>query len=123
MSETDARLYWRSNGGSTEPQVVLKQPTALAAVHASDAWVLITDGAISSGQVNSLSELAVAESVMQLPVVLLIVGRQYTLSPEATNISVAIPFFAGANDALLLLKTSRTGAYTWFLQKEPLRQR
>ena len=109
VSETDTRPYWRSNGGSTEPQVVLKQPTALAAIRASDAWVLVTDGAISSGQVNSLTELATAESVMQVPVVLLIVGRQYTLSPETTNISVAIPFFAGANDALLLFEDMEDG--------------
>ena len=96
-------------GVLTEPQVVLKQPTALAAIRASDAWVLVTDGNISSDQVNSLTELATAESVMQVPVVLLIVGRQYTLSPETTNISVAIPFFAGAKDALLLFEDVEDG--------------
>lgn len=89
--------------------MVLKQPTALAAIRASDAWVLITDGAIPSREVNSLTELATAESVMQVPVVLLIVGRQHTLSPETTNISVAIPFFAGANDALLLVEDIEDG--------------
>ena len=89
--------------------MVLKQPTALAAIRASDAWVLVTDGKISSDQVNSLTELTIAESVMQVPVVLLIVGRQSTLSPETTNISVAIPFFAGAKDALLLFEDVEDG--------------
>ena len=46
---------------------------------------------------------------MHIPVILLVVGRQYTLSPETTNISLAIPFYAGATDALLLFKDDKNG--------------
>lgn len=108
MSEIDSQSYWKENGG-TEPQVILRQPSALEQIRASDTWVLITDGEVSNGQVQSLTNLANVERVMQVPVVLLVVGRQYTKSPETTNISVAIPFYAGATDAILLFKDVEDG--------------
>ena len=89
--------------------MILRQPSALREIRASDTWGLITDGNIFNEEVQSLTRLANAERVMQVPVVLLIVDRQHTKSPETTNISVAIPFYAGATDAMLLFKDVADG--------------
>lgn len=96
------------NGG-TKPDEILKHAMALREIRASDAWIMTTDGEISNTQVNALTTLANSEHVMQIPIVLLIAGNRYTHSPETTNISVAIPFYAGATDAMLLYKDVADG--------------
>ena len=89
--------------------MILKHAMALREIRASDAWIMTTDGEISNTQVNALTTLANSEHVMQIPIVLLIAGNRYTPSPETTNISVAIPFYAGATDAMLLYKDVSDG--------------
>ena len=106
--EMTNRSYWMGNGG-TQPEVVLRHAMALREIRSSDAWILTTDGEISDYAVRNLTNLANSEHVMQIPIVLLIVGGRYAKSPDSTNISVAIPFYAGVTDAIILFKDLTDG--------------
>ena len=95
--------------GGTAPASIIKHPKALDCVKGADLWMLITDGEIYDGSVNELAMLAEQAQILQIPIVLVIVGRRS--SPNtAENISVGISFFASALDALILYKSVQTEA-------------
>jgi hypothetical protein len=99
---------WTSNHMGTSPAEILKQPAALAAIQKSDVWFLLTDGEIYDHDVHQLAELAHEQEVLSVPIVFLIVGSRGR-SPDTTNISVGISFFAGSQDTLILFKETETG--------------
>ena len=99
--------YFGGSGG-TSPATILQEPAAIDCIQGSDLWVLITDGEITEKSVSELTKLADVVDVIHVPVVLLIVGGRYS-SPSNTNISVGIPFFAAAREALILFKDYSTG--------------
>ena len=101
--------YWSSRAG-TNPEVILQQRSALEQIRSCDLWLLLTDGDIPDRYVNSLTNRASSLFLTDIPVVLVVVvnnGAQ--VSPRATNISIAIPFFAGVNNAVILYKNARSG--------------
>jgi len=108
VSKLLQKSYWSSRGG-TRPEVILEQPSALNHIRSSDIWLLLTDGEISNREVASLTNRASSLSLMNIPIVLVIVSDGTMESPKATNISIAIPFFAGASNAVILFKDARSG--------------
>jgi hypothetical protein len=101
-------IEWRSVHGGTSPADILKKPEALISIQQSDVWFLVTDGEINHGGVPELARLAQQYDVLNVPIVFLIV-RYGGYTPETTNISVGISFFAGAQDTLILSKNASTG--------------
>ncbi|KAL2039975.1 hypothetical protein N7G274_007378 [Stereocaulon virgatum] len=97
--------------GGTAPDAIMRNPRAVDAIQRSDLWVLLTDGEIYDGAVNELTQLAEKVDVIQVPVVLIITGQQFS-SPADTKISVGIPFFTSAQEALILFKDYSTGRLT-----------
>ena len=78
------------------------------AIKDSELWVLLTDGEVCGHSVIELTKRADETDLLQVPVVLIIAGgRQST--PESTNISVGIPFFTSAREALILFKDYSSG--------------
>ena len=69
---------------------------------------LLTDGVVDTSQVNELAKLADTMDFIQVPVVFLISGCLFS-APENTDISVGIPFFASAQEALILFKDYMSG--------------
>ncbi len=94
--------------GGTQPASILRNVQAVDAIRSSDLWILLTDGEIDAYSVAELTRLAEAMDVLQVPVVLVITGQQLP-TPAQTAISVGIPFFASAREALILFKDYVTG--------------
>ena len=94
--------------GGTQPASILRNVQAVDAIRSSDLWILLTDGQIAASSVAELTRLAEAMDVLQVPVVLVITGQQRA-TPAQTAISVGIPFFASAREALILFKDYKTG--------------
>ena len=99
--------YFAGSGG-TSPDTILRQPAAIDSIPESDLWILITDGEIAEQNVTELTRLAEVVEVIHVPAAILIVGGKYS-SPSNTNISVGVPFFAAAREALILFKDYSTG--------------
>lgn len=97
--------------GGTAPDTIMQNPRAVDDIRSSDLWVLLTDGEIYDGAVTELTQLAERMDVIQVPVVLIVTGQQFS-SPADTKISVGIPFFASAQEALILFKDYSTGRLT-----------
>ena len=107
-------VNWSSTHGGTYPAQILKQPEALKRIQKSDVWFLITDGEIHDSSVHELAQLAQQLDVLNVPIVFVIVGnRRHT--PETTNISVGISFFASAQDTLILFKDVKTNKHMYNL--------
>lgn len=87
--------------GGTSPDCILRLPAAVQSIKESDLCVLLTDGDIYDKRVTRLTGLAGETNIFQVPVILLVVGGRYN-HPVHTNVSVGIPFFASAQEALLL---------------------
>ncbi len=104
------KSYWSSRGG-TCPEVILQQSSVLENIRSSDMWLLLTDGQVSDRAVASLTNRASSLSLMDIPIMLVIVSDGTTRSPKATNISIAIPFFAGASNAVILYKDAESGEF------------
>ncbi|KAL1606235.1 hypothetical protein SLS60_003637 [Paraconiothyrium brasiliense] len=102
------KIEWRGRHGGTSPTEILKQPEALTRIRTSEVWFLVTDGEIYDGVVHELANLAEQHNILNVPIIFLIVGRR-GLTPEMTNISVGISFFAGAQDTVILFKDCQTG--------------
>ena len=94
--------------GPTQPASILRNVQAVDAIRSSDLSILLTDGQIDARSVAELTRLAEATDVLQVPVILVITGRQQA-TPAQTAISVGIPFFASAREALILFKDCETG--------------
>lgn len=94
--------------GGTQPASILGNVKAVDAIRSSDLWVLLTDGQIDATSVRELTRLAEVKNVLHVPVVLVITGQQQA-TPAQTAISVGIPFFASAREALILFKDYETG--------------
>ncbi|KAF2703651.1 hypothetical protein K504DRAFT_495456 [Pleomassaria siparia CBS 279.74] len=99
---------WKSKHGGTQPCRILQRADALAAIQRSDVWFLLTDGEVFNNDVHQLAELAHQHGVLNVPLVFLIVGYCGS-SPDSTNISVGISFFATSQDTLILFKETETG--------------
>jgi hypothetical protein len=99
---------WKSDHMGTRPAEILKQTAALNAIQKSDVWFLLTDGEIYDSDVHQLAELAHEHEVLNVPIFFVIVGSRGR-SPDTTNISVGISFFAGSQDTLILFKETETG--------------
>ncbi|KAJ4356805.1 uncharacterized protein N0V89_004842 [Didymosphaeria variabile] len=102
------KIEWRGRHGGTSPAQVLKHSEALTKIQKSEVWFLVTDGQILDSGVHELANLAQQYNILNVPIVFLIVGN-CGLTPEMTNISVGISFFAGAQDTLILFKDCQTG--------------
>ena len=89
--------------GGTSPEAILKQDKTLEEIRTCDIWYLLTDGEIASYAVENLTRSADAYNLTHIPVVLVIVQRKPS-TPDQTNISVGIPFFATTREALVLFK-------------------
>jgi len=100
-------VKWTCNEG-TYPSVILRNTAAVQTIQGSDAWFLLTDGEVFDGEVHQLAEKAHELNVLNVPIVFLIVGSRGR-TPETTNISVGISFFAGAQDTVILFKETQTG--------------
>ncbi|KAF2677159.1 hypothetical protein K458DRAFT_481534 [Lentithecium fluviatile CBS 122367] len=100
-------VRWTCDEG-TFPGAILKNPAAVDTIQKSDAWYLLTDGEISNGHVHQLAALADELNILSVPIVFLIVGARGR-TPETTNISVGISFFASAQDTVILFKETSTG--------------
>ncbi|KAF2799872.1 hypothetical protein K505DRAFT_293946 [Melanomma pulvis-pyrius CBS 109.77] len=107
-TKTFDSAQWRSNHSGTRPAQILRLPAALTAIQKSDVWFLLTDGEIYDRDVHLLAELAHEHGVLSVPIVFLIVGSRGR-TPDTTNISVGISFFAGSQDTLILFKETETG--------------
>ena len=94
--------------GGTQPASILRDVQAVDAIRSSDLWILLTDGQIDATSVAELTRLAEVMDVLQVPVVLVITGYQQA-TPAQTAISVGIPFYASAREALILFKDCQTG--------------
>ena len=99
--------YFYGNGG-TQPSSIIQNGQAVDAIRSSDLWILLTDGAIYESGVAELTRLAEEMDVLQVPVVLVITGKEQA-TPAQTAISVGIPFFASAREALIIFKDYHTG--------------
>ena len=108
VSKLSSESYWSTRGG-TNPEVILQEPSALSQIRSCDLWLLLTDGEIPDRFVISLTNRASSLCLTDIPVVLVVVSKWATKSPRATNISIAIPFFAGVNNAIILFKNARSG--------------
>lgn len=99
---------WRGDHGGTDPDNILNQPEALKSIRQSDVWFLVTDGGVGDGSVHRLANLAHEYNILSVPIIFVIVERCGP-TPEKTDISVGISFFAGAQDTLILFKDVGTG--------------
>ncbi|KAF2492077.1 hypothetical protein BU16DRAFT_491412 [Lophium mytilinum] len=101
-------INWKADHGGTTPSSILKKKEALECIQKSDCWFLLTDGQVFGSDVNQLAELAMEHHVLSVPVVFLIAGSRGS-TPETTDISVGISFFANSHDTLILFKEVETG--------------
>ncbi|MCJ1226247.1 hypothetical protein MMC12_002897 [Toensbergia leucococca] len=99
--------YWSASQGGTAPETILREASALENIRSSDVWYLLTDGEIDPPNVTTLTQIAACERLSRIPVILVIVQSSRT-TPEQTNISVGISFFASATDALIIFKDTRS---------------
>jgi hypothetical protein len=88
--------------------LILKDVATLERIHKSDAWFLLTDGRVFDREVNEPAELAMEKGVLDVPVVFVITGCRGS-TPETTDISVGISFFANSQGTLILFKEVHTG--------------
>lgn len=100
--------YFEKTGGGTSPVAILKHNLAVQEIETSDIWCLLTDGLISPSDVTELTQLADKRNLTHIPVILMIVGGR-TLTPEETNISVGVPFYANTQEAVILFKDDKSG--------------
>ncbi|KAF2816177.1 uncharacterized protein BDZ99DRAFT_433163 [Mytilinidion resinicola] len=101
-------IKWKADHGGTTPSSILNKKEALECIQKSDCWFLLTDGQVFGSDVNQLAELAMEHDVLSIPVVFLITGSRGS-TPETTDISVGISFFANSHDTLILFKEVETG--------------
>lgn len=102
------KVHWKSDLGGTTPSNILRGAATLQCIRKSDAWFLLTDGQVYDREVNELAELAMEKDVLNVPVVFVITGTRRS-TPESTDISVGISFFANSQDTLILFKEVETG--------------
>ncbi|KAL8887367.1 MAG: hypothetical protein Q9215_005054 [Flavoplaca cf. flavocitrina] len=105
-SREDADYF--SGGGGTAPSCIMKHPDAIRHIQNSDLWVLLTDGAIYSDEVDVLGNLAEEANVLRTPIIIVITGARLG-GPAHANISVGVTFFAAAQEALILFKVFSSG--------------
>lgn len=99
--------YFKSNSGSTDPETMLTGTLNLHEILSSDIWYLLTAGTIADFEVANLAQLAEAQGLVNIPFMLLVVGDK-KLGLEKTNVSVGMPFYLAAQDALMLFKDVET---------------
>ncbi|ORY18318.1 hypothetical protein BCR34DRAFT_554015 [Clohesyomyces aquaticus] len=102
------KVNWKSNHGGTYPTQILKHIGTLEAIRMSDVWFLVTDGEVYDGDVHNLATMAHELDILKVPIVFMIAGSRGR-TPDTTNISVGISFFASSQDALILFKETQTG--------------
>ena len=72
-----------------------------------DMWYLLTDDTIDEYEVEHILDLAETDSTMNIPFVLIVVGKRQ-LRLDDIDASVGMPFYFATNDALVLLKDVET---------------
>ncbi|KAL8833795.1 MAG: hypothetical protein Q9170_004088 [Blastenia crenularia] len=97
------RSYFHADQGGTDPSQILRNKFATSCVQQSDVWYLMTDGEIYERDVHSLASLVHQQCINNVPVCLLIFGTKQA-TPELVNISVGIPVYATATEAMILFK-------------------
>ena len=95
----------------TIPVSIFRGTSAVKEIRDSEQWVLLTDGEIHSSDVSELTQVADALDIVHAPLVLIITGSRLA-DPNESNISVGIPFFASAREALILHINYQTNALT-----------
>lgn len=100
--------YWNADQGGTSPGQILHCRSATRCVRHSDVWYLMTDGEVYQGHVEELARLADQEHVTNVPVILVIFGAKRK-DPNSMNISVGIPVYATATEAMILFKDIHSG--------------
>jgi hypothetical protein len=101
------RVQWTCNEG-TYPSQILKHSGAVEKIQKSDAWFLLTDGEVWDGEVHAMAEKAHELGILNVPIIFVIVGSRGR-TPQTTNISVGISFYAAAQDSVILFKETQTG--------------
>lgn len=99
--------FFHGSGG-TQPVSILQELAAVDQIKRSDLWILLTDGEISERGVSELTQAADVLDAIQIPMILVVSGGRYS-TPDQSKISVGIPFFASAPEALILFKDYFTG--------------
>ncbi|KAL8937757.1 MAG: hypothetical protein Q9216_004263 [Gyalolechia sp. 2 TL-2023] len=95
--------YWDADQGGTYPGEILRCKSATECVQKADVWYLMTDGEIHQNDVQELASLANRERVTNVPVCLVVFGTRRK-NPDSMNISVGIPVYATAAEAIILFK-------------------
>ncbi|KAI4144450.1 MAG: hypothetical protein L6R39_004176 [Caloplaca ligustica] len=101
------RSYWTADQGGTYPAEILRCKSAEESIRQSDVWFLMTDGDVFENHVQDLAALANQVCVTNVPVCLVIFGRMRA-APDLVNISVGIPVYATATEALILFKDTHS---------------
>ena len=103
MVKKSKNSYWKGDQGGTSPAQILRRNSATDCIHNSDVWYLMTDGEVYGNGVQDLAALASRECITNVPVCLVIFGRKQA-TPDSTNVSVGIPVYATASEAMILFK-------------------
>ncbi|KAL9023943.1 MAG: hypothetical protein Q9196_006868 [Gyalolechia fulgens] len=100
--------YWDADQGGTFPGQILRRKSATQCVRKSDVWYLMTDGEIHQNSVQELANLATQECVTNVPICLVVFGTTWKV-PNSMNISVGVPLYATATEAMILFKDVHLG--------------
>ncbi|KAL8974529.1 MAG: hypothetical protein Q9197_001237 [Variospora fuerteventurae] len=100
--------YWNPDQGGTYPEKIIQCSFAKKSILQSDVWFLITDREIRARDIQEFANAASRESIINVPVYLVVFGTKQKL-PISINISVSIPVYATATEALLLFKDTHLG--------------
>ena len=104
VSKLADKSYWSTEYLRTNPEAILQQTSALEQICSCDLWLLLTDGEIYDPYVTSLTNRASSLRLADIPVVLVVVRKEAQVSPKDTDISIAIPFFATVNNAIICIR-------------------
>ncbi|KAI4157193.1 MAG: hypothetical protein LQ342_008472 [Letrouitia transgressa] len=100
---SQSNRYWFGDRGGTYPETILEQDAAIQRIRQCNLWYLMTDGEVRNRDVQALTNLSNSEHLTNVPVCIVIFGNK-TSSPALTNVSVGIPFYVSATEAMILFK-------------------
>jgi hypothetical protein len=96
-----------SSYGGTDPEVLLKDSSCLAALRNSNCWFLLTDGEIPELSKQRFAKALSSKQLHGTTCVVIIFGKLRG-QPTTCNISVGVSVFAAAPDCLFLFKDTES---------------